>query len=217
MSQQTRKQVPMKTAIQKQTEKALLDQTQVKLLIKQQSEGLGVMSPAKRRRLWSLVSVACVACCVIVLSTYQLLPTYHSEPMIAQSVQDIADEVILNHLKRKPLEVHSNQMKQAQKFFTLLDFLPIQSEVLTQQFLLSERQMLGGRYCSIKGVSAVQLRYQTNGDQVSTFYEVDYDPSIFGPIPNIDQGEVPQEIYRRGLRVSLWVEKGLFMVLVSSK
>ena len=88
--------------------------------------------------------------------------------------------------------------------------------VLTaQRFTLTETTLQGGRYGSIQGVTAAQLRYSLGEDEVSTLYEVGYDPGTFGPIPDLDQGQRPEQLLVRGLKVTLWVEKGLLMVLVA--
>jgi hypothetical protein len=63
--------------------------------------------------------------------------------------------------------------------------------------------------------AAAQLRYRS-GDGTSTLYEVAYDPVTFGAIPSVERGEPPSELIVKGLRVSLWVEKGLLMVLVET-
>lgn len=71
--------------------------------------------------------------------------------------------------------------------------------------------MLGGRYCSIQGVTAAQIRYQTELGQKITLYEVAYDPKIYGDMPKIEQGEAPLSLDVKGVSVLLWVEKGLLM------
>lgn len=128
--------------------------------------------------------------------------------------RDIALEVIENHIKLKPLEVSTQSFNEVQIFFDKLDFMPSQSNFLEASWQLNERQMLGGRYCSISGDSAAQLRFK-NDDQIYTLYEVGYDEKLFGKIPVISAGEKPKEVIINGLKASLWVEKGLLMVLVT--
>jgi len=134
-------------------------------------------------------------------------------PGSPQSIEmDIAKEVVKNHIKMKPLEIESNDIKALRNYFTELDF----SLVQTQRYAGSD--MLGARYCSIQGVTAAQLRYQSPASassDVISIYEVEYDPVLFGDIPDIDKGLVPKEITMNGLSVKLWVEKGLLMVSVA--
>ncbi|MCE2028498.1 hypothetical protein [Sessilibacter corallicola] len=129
-------------------------------------------------------------------------------------VQTVAHEVIENHMNLKPLETDADSISQAQNFFVQLDFVPSQSSHLNNQWDLNDDQLIGGRYCSIKGDSAAQLRYQ-QGEQLYTFYQVGYDKQLFGEFPNVDNGETPKEVVINGLKATLWIEKGLLMALVT--
>ena len=40
-----------------------------------------------------------------------------------------------------------------------------------------------------------------------------YDPALFPGFPDLDQGESPLVIWSMGVRVSLWVEKGVLFEL----
>ena len=119
----------------------------------------------------------------------------------------IADEVAMNHIKMKPMELKSDRLAPLRDYFTQLDFSVVRSEL----FAKKNYTMLGGRYCSIQGVTAAQIRYRTDKGQKVTLYEVAYDPKLYGDIPKIEQGEAPLSIDVKGVSVSLWVEKGLLM------
>ncbi|QFU24955.1 hypothetical protein FM038_024415 [Shewanella eurypsychrophilus] len=124
----------------------------------------------------------------------------------------IADEVAMNHIKMKPLELKTSSMAPLRDYFTELDFSVVGSRLLSKQ----NNTMLGGRYCSIQGVAAAQIRYETATGQKVTLYEVGYDAQHYGDIPRIDQGELPLSIDVKGINVSLWVEKGLLMAAVQN-
>lgn len=124
----------------------------------------------------------------------------------------IADEVAMNHIKMKPLELKTSSMAPLRDYFTELDFSVVGSRLLSKQ----NNIMLGGRYCSIQGVAAAQIRYETVTGQKVTLYEVGYDVQRYGDIPRIDQGELPLSIDVKGINVSLWVEKGLLMAEVKN-
>ena len=124
----------------------------------------------------------------------------------------IADEVAMNHIKMKPMELKSDRLAPLRDYFTQLDFSVVNSDLLAKQ----NYTMLGGRYCSIQGVTAAQIRYRTDNGQKVTLYEVAYDPKLYGDIPKIEQGEAPLSIDVKGVSVSLWVEKGLLMAEASS-
>jgi len=102
--------------------------------------------------------------------------------------------------------------------FICLDFLPIQSSLLPAQLSGLNSILLGGRYCSIKGETAAQLRYQSSANanltqSASTLFQVPFELDMHGEIPNIAEGK-PELLQVKGLDVSLWVERGLLMVLV---
>ncbi len=155
-----------------------------------------------------------LAVCVFSALVFVALLLRPSSDVKQDYIQQIAFEVVKNHLKLKPLDVKAQSITEVQQFFTLLDFSPVNSLVLEDTFRLSESSMLGGRYCSIKGVTAAQLRYRNNESEMSTLYEVPYDPAVFGEIPSADNAEQPQVVFVKGLKVSMWVEKGLLLVLV---
>jgi hypothetical protein len=125
-------------------------------------------------------------------------------------VAEIAAEVVKNHLKLKPLEVRTDSLEGIRDYFTRLDFQPVASAYLKDIGL----ELLGGRYCSLQNVTAAQLRFGKMGsDTVHTLYQVGYDPVIFKQLPDFDQGETPVSTYANGIKVTLWVEKGLLFAL----
>lgn len=125
----------------------------------------------------------------------------------------IADEVVDNHLQLKPMEVVSGQMSELRRFFDQLDFHPVQS--LFDAAL--NRTLLGGRYCSIQGGMAAQLRMQSGAGELSTLYETRYYPERMGAVPDLEKGEVPLERVARGVRVLLWREQGLLFVMAGTE
>lgn len=129
-------------------------------------------------------------------------------------IQSIAQEVVDNHLNLKPLETSAHSIVQVQDFFDKLDFTPSNSSYVSNQWNLNDQQLIGGRYCSIQGDNAAQLRYK-EGEKLYTLYQVGYDKNTFGSIPNVDAGGEPQEVMIQGLRATIWIEKGLLMALVS--
>ena len=124
----------------------------------------------------------------------------------------IADEVAANHLKLKPMEVKGGDFGEIRGFFTELDFAPQQTRLADVAGL----GLVGGRYCSVQGVTAAQLRLRSeDAAGLQTLYQARYDPRRFGPLPNLDEGEQPLLLSARGLQVSLWLEKGVLFALVA--
>ena len=213
---------PFKDAITQQIVSEQLQDKQLQQLMALQQSVLGTTdqhnleqtnttATQHNRRFWLSAITACLLVVVSVLFVWQQqgLPT-------PDYSRDIAYEVVKNHLKLKPLDVQTQSIDEVKQFFTQLDFLPVNSDLLNSRFSLQETMMLGGRYCSIKGVTAAQLRYQQPESGLSTLYEVPYDADTFGTIPDSDKGENPTVLLVKGLKVSMWVEKGLLMVLVTA-
>jgi len=125
--------------------------------------------------------------------------------------QKIAEEVVSNHLKLKPLEVKTGSINAVRGYFTKLDFMPVESSLQA----LNNLQLIGGRYCSLQGITAAQLRMK-QGENLQTLYETEYVPDVFGDIPSLEKGEAPLVVYAKGIKVKVWVEKGLLFALTDS-
>ncbi|NRB37598.1 MAG: hypothetical protein HRU20_03915 [Pseudomonadales bacterium] len=162
------------------------------------------------RRLFTLAMAASIFCFVFTLGLW-FKAIGPGAVTSDQMVEAIAMEVSKNHLKMKPLEVSSDDFSSVRDYFSELDFSPTRSDY----FLADAGPMLGGRYCSIQGVTAAQLRYQVQGsNQSQSLYETTYDIAVFGELPVIEKDGIPIKTFARGLAVDIWVEKGLLMVSV---
>lgn len=120
--------------------------------------------------------------------------------------QLIAEEVAHNHLKMKPMEVSSGSLNEVRAYFSKLDFSLSRSNFVVNNNL----QLIGGRYCSIQGETAAQLRMKdiTTGD-IQIFYQAPYNKDMFRDLPKLRQGQEPVRHYVNGIGVDVWVEKGL--------
>ena len=136
--------------------------------------------------------------------------TFLWQPFERDVALQIADEVAVNHMKRRPLEVRGSQVDDLQVYFKDLDFRLIQTSFAR----LSDGSMLGGRYCSIQGVSAAQIRLRADPGTTSTLYQAPYNAELFGELPDIATGQPPLLVQARGMAVEIWVEKGLILALV---
>lgn len=122
----------------------------------------------------------------------------------------IGNEVAKNHIKLKPLEVESSSIDVLRSYFTELDFAPIESSLIKPL----DKTLMGGRYCSIQGVTAAQLRLKDNKTgKVQSLYQALYTPDVFASLPRLEEGQAPITIYAGGLEVDVWVEKGLLFAL----
>lgn len=122
----------------------------------------------------------------------------------------IATEVAKNHIKLKPLEIETNSIEDIRSYFNKLDFIPINSKLVNQFGL----ELIGGRYCSLQGITAAQLRVREPGSTtVQTLYQTEYRKDIFEDMPKLEEGDEPVDIYIKGIKVKIWVEKGLLFAL----
>lgn len=177
--------------------------------------------PNKKSRSISKMVYAMVASLLLLVAGYQLSSSvelrrylHSGSPAIAARDMGwkIADEVARNHVKMKPLEVQTQNLNQLREYFTQLDFTLVNSSLLDN----SASKMLGGRYCSIQGLTAAQIRFKQDNGAPVTLYEVQYDPSLYGELPVLEQGQQPIEQVVRGVEVSIWIEKGLLMATARS-
>ena len=159
-------------------------------------------------RPYQSLALAATVTVVVVLAVLQYRPF---TPLSGEIYQQIADEVATNHMKLKPLEVRSADMTKLRAFFSPLGFMLIESSL----FENTPWRMTGGRFCTIRGKAAAQLRMQDAQGRVQTVYQVPYDTAAHRDLPDIMRGEVSMKLYSRGLKVQLWRERGLLFAVAS--
>lgn len=192
-----------------QTLKRHVDQQQ---LGQDQLDALLDMQPPhpRQRRVIASAGVAWASAAALVLVAIMLVSVLPWNTHDEHLYDEIAAEVVSNHLHRKPLEVTTNDITQIQGYFNRLDFMPRSSAYLADSGL----NLIGGRYCSLQGVTAAQLRLQSAPEStVRTLYEVGYDEQIFKQLPNYDNGEQPVSVWSKGIKVTLWAEMGILFAL----
>lgn len=120
--------------------------------------------------------------------------------------QLIAEEVSYNHLKMKPMEVSSTSLNDVRAYFSKLEFSLSRSKFVASNNL----QLIGGRYCSIQGETAAQLRMQdeTTGN-IQIVYQAPYNKELFRELPKLQEGQDPIRHFVNGIGVDVWVEKGI--------
>ena len=201
----------MKTSLNKAlrvyAESLQLNQTQLQELHGLQRQYQPADDPGRHRR-WFAAAAASLLI-VLVAGLVQFYPVGMQRDLVAE----IAAEVVDNHLHMKPLEIEGGEIANIRSYFDRLDFEPVDSRYLADTGL----DLLGGRYCSLQGVTAAQLRFKNLGsDKLHTLYQVGYDPAIFKALPNVDEGEQPISVFSKGVKVTIWVEKGLLLALTEA-
>ncbi len=164
-------------------------------------------SKSKTDKSWSSFRLSGVAAIILVLivSSIMLFQPPANIPLL------IANEVAGNHIKLKPLEISSNNMDDIRDYFTQLDFRPVKPLALSS----FEQTLTGGRYCSIQGVTAAQLRMQDQqSGNLQSLYQTVYNKEKFKDLPDINSGEKPVTIFTKGMAVEIWVENELLFALV---
>ena len=163
------------------------------------------VEPVRRRvPYWPAALAAAVA---VFLLAFLLTPQLLEQGDVRERV---AMEVASNHVKLKPLEVETSSIEGIRDYFDKLDFMPVSSALVGRSGL----ELLGGRYCSLQGITAAQLRISEPGsDQVQTLYQTEYIRDVFRDMPVVEEGGEPVELYVKGIKVKIWVEKGLLFAL----
>ena len=143
---------------------------------------------------------------VIAIGVLMLVQGVDGTPM----TERIAMEVARNQIKLKPLDITTSSFSEVRAYFADLDFVPTRSSLLAN----ADFELIGGRYCSIQSVPATQLRVKLpTSEGTQTLYQTEYRKDVFGPLPVIEDGDVPVTINAKGMRISVWVEKGLLFSL----
>ena len=151
--------------------------------------------------------LAIAAAVIVFLLAFLLAPLVSEQDDVRER---IALEVATNHIKLKPLEIETSNIEGIRDYFTKLDYLPVNSRLVGDAGL----ELIGGRYCSLQGITAAQLRLKKPGsDTVQTLYQTEYRKDIFESMPLLEEGEAPVDIYVKGIRIKIWVEKGLLFAL----
>ena len=118
--------------------------------------------------------------------------------------EEVAAEMSYNHSMKVRPEVMTSDYIEAAKFLTRLDF----SVVVPDRLVKSAWQLIGARYCSVKGKIAArfELKHVASG-QLYTLYEA--------PVPEGGESHFDKrmDLYKKGNHVSLWKEKGLLLGL----
>ncbi len=111
---------------------------------------------------------------------------------------NVVKEIAMNHNKQLVVEYSSSNLKDLGDKLTKLDFNLIDAD----SEISGHYELLGGRYCSIQGNLAAQLKIQNNAsNKIETLY-------ISGLNPELDRIK-PIDIDFNGVNIRLWKHNGL--------
>jgi hypothetical protein len=192
----------LKQSVRNQFESYALNDDQLRNL-----ESLGKQIKTRRTGPVSIYRWSLVGTVAAFILAFLLTPLILDQGDIHERV---ALEVATNHLKLKPLEIETASIDRIREYFDKLDFMPVKSTLINELGL----ELAGGRYCSLQGIAAAQLRVRQPGsDRVQTLYQTEYRKDVFKDMPVLEQGDTPIEVYAKGIRVKIWSEKGLVFAL----
>jgi hypothetical protein len=116
---------------------------------------------------------------------------------------ELINEIAYNHNRNLEMEIKSNSLKEIASYLSQLDFSLIYPERLSQD----NWEMIGGRYCTLKGQFAAQLKIRNKVDQKNyTLYQIEK-PHDIKNIADLS------EHFAKGVKVNLWGERGLIIAL----
>ena len=196
---------PLREQIKREVQRHHLDDEQYaeleRMMAQKEPSGEGQGAGMSRRRLLTGTAVAAALAGLAVGG----LPRLMEGPV---DVETLAEEVLRNHRRLKPLDLETRGFEQLSDYFSGgLDFRLVHSERLAWDSLILE----GGRYCSLAGARAAQLLMRTPEDALVSFYQTRYDPDRFGALPELRHRAAPVSLKREEYRVELWVERGILM------
>ena len=179
------------------TDKAIQENNTAKATAK---AGLSRFLPDFSGYRYAFYATACALMFVCLAVTFTLI----NQPPLSQRIMD---EIAYNHKQDMPIEVASNSLDDIRKYLNKLSFPIISPTSLT----LPNWQFLGGRYCSIDGKLAAQLKIKNLADNnVYTLYQA----STEAGVDQLNDLRLTDMI--DGVGVSIWREKGLLLGLASS-
>lgn len=122
--------------------------------------------------------------------------------------QRIMSEIVYNHNQDMPIEIASSSLTDISDYLDKLSFSIVLPDALSQP----NWQLLGGRYCSINGKLAAQLKVKNLKDNSTyTFYQAAIDKKLNKP------GAASMTDTIDGVGVSIWREQGLLLGLAREK
>ena len=158
-----------------------------------------VGAPARRtsRRSWMTVAAGLMIAAVTLLWTAAQRVTQSPQQVTAS----IARQAAVGHNEKQELEFRVRDCAELQAKMRSLDFTPVEPSMMQGMNM----RIVGARYTTLGGEIAAQIVYVDANGVPCTLYEA-------RPVEQLAQ-IAPGEHQIDGIRVSVWKEKGLVMVL----
>ena len=153
-----------------------------------------------RASAWHRPILAAVLATVVIVLIFAVPERDHSLPLAERTAREIA----LNHNKSLDLEFPFGNFERLRQAMIKLDF-PLQAP---QRLRNAGFTVLGGRYCSIQGQIAAQIRLRRDDGSIHTLYQTRLTPLL--------AGLTGATLSYDGVRVVSWSEQQQFFALASS-
>jgi len=118
--------------------------------------------------------------------------------------EQVAREVAMNHNKALTVEYPTNSYDVLSKEMDKLDFILRAPSAVLQQGLV----LVGGRYCSIQGQLAAQIKLSDSDGRIYTLYQTHSAEQL----KSINAGQ----LQRDQVDIQLWEEQGLLFALAGT-
>ena len=148
------------------------------------------LRPILTRALWAAILVVAVGGGVLIQSWLTAGVT----------ARHVADEIVMNHVKNLNVEIPATTWNELRAGLDKLDFALMDSPRLEDR----EFRLQGGRYCSIQGKLAAQIRLLDRGGNRLTLYQT---------ATTSDLESLDRTLSTSGVEVEMWNERGLFFGL----
>jgi len=122
-----------------------------------------------------------------------------STPSQQQLIASIAQEIAINHQKQFDIDFAETSYAGLSNLMTKLDFKLVNPARLKEKGL----QILGGRYCSLHGHIAAQVRLKNSSGTIFTLYQTSSHKSF--------KTLTEHEQRANGIEIEMWNEDGVFL------
>ncbi len=120
-------------------------------------------------------------------------------PTQQQLIENIAQEIAINHQKQFSSDFSEMSYAALNQVMTKLDFKLIDPERLK----VKKFEILGGRYCSLSGYIAAQVRLKSSDGKIFTLYQTNSHEAFDTLTEHVERA--------KGVDIEMWNEGGLFL------
>jgi hypothetical protein len=175
---------------------------QEKMLNDKQLDELFTLQDKGRKSFFSyLFTRPLITSCAVLFICFISIFTYNQQGSLEER---ILQEIAYNHNKQMQPELMTKDLAEVQGFLKSLNFALVDSSKLKKLALV------GGRYCSIQGKVAAQLKYKSASNKASTIYQ-----TVLPKKLNTKYFKEYQGSYQ-GVHVKMWHEKGILFGIATS-